>query len=175
MDTKKTKNNIVLGIGSLETKLMIIGESPSISEIEAGEPFVGRAGKLLTTILEQADFKREDVYITNVVKEPCRDGNKNRPPKQDEIEKWKATLWEEIKRLKNLRAIVTLGKVPTCLLLKEKNIKLSDYVGKRYRKDYINADIIPAFHPSFLMQYGKEYTEQTNKLFRQIKKLLEKN
>lgn len=165
---------IVMGKGSLETKLLIIGESPSKEDVEAGEPFVGRAGKLLTTILEQADFKRDDVYITNVVKEQCRDGNKNRPPKQIEIDKWKPTLWEEIKRLKNLKVVVTLGKTPTSLLLKEKNIKLGDYVGKRYRRDCINADIVPAYHPSFLIEHSSEYTEHINKLFRQIKKLLEK-
>ena len=167
---------IVNGKGPLNAKLMIIGESPGKDEVEAGEPFVGRSGKLLTAIMEQAQIKRETTYITNVVKEPCRDGNKNRPPKQEEIDKWKGVLWGEIKSLKELKLIVTLGKVPTCLLLKLKpTIKLSDYFGKRYKREYMVANIVPCYHPSFLLNNGQNETDNVKKLFRLIKKILEKN
>lgn len=163
----------IKGKGPLNAKLMIIVECPGQDEMEAGEPLVGRAGKLLTSIMEQAQIQRETTYITNVVKEPCRDGNKNRPPKQEEIDKWKGGLWEEIKLLKELKLIVTLGKIPTCLLLKLKStIKLTDYFGKRYKREYMTANIVPCYHPSFLLQNGADYTEQTKKLFRGIRRII---
>jgi uracil-DNA glycosylase family 4 len=167
---------VVFGKGPKTAKLMIIGEAPGAEEIAAKAPFVGRAGKLLTTMLSAAKIDRAETYITNAVKEPCRDGNKNRPPKRWEIEKWKELLWEELKSLTELKVIVTLGKVPTSLLLGlPATFKLGDYVGKRYNREYTKASIVPALHPSYLMQYGREHTENTVRLFKGIRKILEES
>ena len=78
----ETRNKTVPGEGDVNAKVMLIGEGPGAEEDQEGRPFVGRAGKLLEKILNSAGFKREDVFITNIVK--CRPPN-NRNPEQKEM------------------------------------------------------------------------------------------
>ena len=150
----KTRTQVVWGKGK-NTGILLLGEAPGSDEDIIGEPFVGRCGELLTKMLKQCGVSREDVYITNVVK--CRpvEGKKNRPPKKEEIDACKAWLWSELKQLKP-KVIVTLGKVPTGLLLKlKKTFKLGDHIGKAHELDYLDAVVVPCYHPSYLMQTGK--------------------
>ncbi|MFQ6109372.1 MAG: uracil-DNA glycosylase, partial [Candidatus Aminicenantales bacterium] len=103
----RERMNAVPGEGSLEAALMFVGEAPGRDEDIQGKPFVGRAGQLLTKIIQAMSFRREEVYITNVVK--CRPP-KNRTPHREEIEKCRGYLLEQIQII-NPRVIVTLGKV----------------------------------------------------------------
>ncbi len=105
-DLWKYRKNPVPGEGNPNAKVMFIGEAPGRNEDEQGRPFVGKAGKLLTEIIEFWGFKREDVYITNVLK--CRPPN-NRDPRDDEIAACSPYLDEQIKVI-NPKVIVCVGR-----------------------------------------------------------------
>jgi len=79
----ESRNNTVPGEGSVDARLVVVGEGPGAREDETGRPFVGRAGELLTDILKAIDFEREAVYICNIVK--CRPPS-NRTPRQEEVD-----------------------------------------------------------------------------------------
>jgi len=152
----ETRNQVVMGKGPKTSKLMLLGEAPGADEDILGEPFVGRCGELLTKMMEEVGLQRSDSYITNTVK--CRpvEGRKNRPPKAEEIKSCRRWLWNEIQEV-SPKVIVTFGKVPTGLLLKIKKhkLRLGDFVGKRQNVDYMESIIIPCYHPSYLMQTGR--------------------
>ncbi len=140
------RNNIVFGEGNPAAKLMFIGEGPGHDEDETGKPFVGRAGKLLTKIIEAMGLKRDDVYIANIVK--CRPPA-NRTPLEDEVINCAPYLMQQIKVIKP-RVIVTLGSPATCTLLNEK-IKISLIRGTFYDwKEGIK--LMPTFHPAYLLR-----------------------
>ncbi|MGB9609278.1 MAG: uracil-DNA glycosylase family protein [Patescibacteria group bacterium] len=101
----RTRIQAVPGEGNLKAKILIIGEAPGKEEDKQGRPFCGRAGKFLDELLKIANLKRQEVFITNVVK--CRPP-KNRRPKKEEIEKCRPWLVEQIKILKP-KLIITLG------------------------------------------------------------------
>ena len=124
---------------------MFVGEGPGHDEDIQGRPFVGRAGQLLTKIINAMGFKREDVYISNMVK--CRPPN-NRNPNNHEIEQCQDYLWEQI-RLIQPRVIVTLGNVPTQYFLETRS-GITSLRGKFHDKsDY---RVMPTFHPSYLVR-----------------------
>lgn len=139
------RKNAVPGEGSLETDLMFVGEAPGRDEDVQGRPFVGRAGQLLTKIIKAMHFKREEVYITNVVK--CRPP-KNRTPHVDEIEKCKGYLLSQIEMIRP-KVIVTLGKVATDFFVRSR-LGMSALRGKFY--DYGDIQVMPTFHPSYLVR-----------------------
>lgn len=164
------ENNFVPPCGSLSSSIMIIGEAPGREELIAQKPFVGRCGKLLDKMLETAGISRDKCYITNTVKTVCREGNKNRPPTDEEIANNMGCLLEEIKESK-AKVILCLGKVPTRALLGlKKTFKLADYVGKIYKRDITKAHIIPCYHTSFLLQYGKQLTDEMQVLLCKVSK-----
>ncbi len=107
------RKQVVFGVGNPNADLMFVGEAPGADEDIQGEPFVGRAGQLLTKIIEAIDLKREDVYIANVIK--CRPpGNRN--PEGDEVEQCEPFLFRQIDTIKP-KVIVALGKFAAqCLL-----------------------------------------------------------
>ena len=109
----KGRNNIVFGVGNPSAALMFIGEGPGADEDAKGEPFVGRAGQLLTKIIEVMGLKRGDVYISNIVM--CRPPN-NRNPEPDEIEECMPFLLKRISVIKP-KIIVTLGAIATKAML----------------------------------------------------------
>lgn len=173
-----TRTQVVTGIGPTDAQLMLIGEAPGENEDLLGEPFMGRAGDLLNKILKETGIDRNKIYITNTVK--CRPTEKkgkrlaNRAPTQEEIDNCKSWLWKEIKLIKP-RLIVTLGKVPTRTLLSlPLQFKMGDYVGKVCEPTWnIEGEIptiIPCFHPSYLLQHGRRYLDDTKQHFKQIKK-----
>lgn len=143
----------VPGEGDLNADLMFVGEAPGQDEDIQGRPFVGRAGQLLTKIINAMGFKREDVFITNIVK--CHPP-KNRNPNQEETESCKDYLYKQISIIQP-RVIVTLGNVPTHFFipLKEGITKLR---GNFFEVDQIQ--IMPTFHPSYLIRNEADLTRR---------------
>src|SRR5215471_11168552 len=109
-----SRKNVVFGVGDINAELMFVGEAPGADEDEQGEPFVGRAGQLLTKIIEAISLKREDVYIANVIK--CRPPQ-NRNPEPDEVETCEPFLFRQIDVIKP-KVIVALGKFGAQTLLR---------------------------------------------------------
>ena len=143
----KTRKNIVVGEGNPNADLMFIGEAPGANEDETGKPFVGRAGMLLTKIIENVlHLKREDVYIANIVK--CRPPN-NRVPTLEEVASCKPYLLEQIKII-NPKLIVALGSTSYHHLSEDYNMPISKIRGEIL--EFGNAKLIPTYHPSFLLR-----------------------
>ncbi|MHB1679198.1 MAG: uracil-DNA glycosylase [bacterium] len=150
------RNLIVFGEGSSDSELMFIGEAPGADEDKTGKPFVGRAGQLLTKIIESINLKRENVYIANIVK--CRPPE-NRNPEQDEISNCSLFLKEQI-NIVEPKIICTLGKFSTMFIFNEinnidggKNFefeKIGSHRGKIY--NYKGIKVIPTYHPSYLLR-----------------------
>ena len=139
------RQQIVFGVGNPDADLMFIGEAPGADEDVQGIPFVGRAGQLLTKIIEAIDLKREDVYIANVIK--CRPpGNRN--PEPDEIARCEPFLFKQIDSIKP-KVIVTLGKFAAQTLLRTED-PISRIRGRVF--DYRGARLIPTFHPAYLLR-----------------------
>ncbi|HTO87936.1 MAG TPA: uracil-DNA glycosylase [Thermoanaerobaculia bacterium] len=141
----KTRTNIVFGQGNPHAELMFVGEAPGRDEDEQGLAFVGRAGQLLTKIIEAIGRKREDVYIANVIK--CRPPN-NRNPEADEIAACRPFLDEQI-RLVSPRVLVTLGTFAAQVIL-----ETDEPIG-RVRGRWQSAHgvrVMPTFHPAFLLR-----------------------
>ena len=126
---------IVFGEGAENPALMMIGEAPGGDEEKQGRPFVGKAGKNLSAFLEVVGLKREEIYISNVVKlRPTKESPKtgksvNRPPSGDEIAFFLPYLLEEIKVI-SPKVVVTLGNVPLKAVTGEKKAVIGDYHGK---------------------------------------------
>ena len=133
---------------------MFIGEAPGADEDAKGEPFVGRAGKLLDKMISAMGFDRSDVYIANVVK--CRPPE-NRDPKGEEEEACLPFLKRQIRTIAP-EVIVTLGRVSTRALMPQlEDESLSKIHGKVYEWEGIS--LVPTFHPAFLLRTpsGKPY------------------
>jgi DNA polymerase len=139
------RKRIVFGVGSPTADLMFVGEAPGADEDQQGIPFVGRAGQLLTKIIEAIDLKREDVYIANVIK--CRPPQ-NRNPEQDEVETCEPFLFQQIDIIKP-KVIVALGTFAARALLRTLD-PISRLRGRVY--DYRGAKLIPTFHPAYLLR-----------------------
>jgi uracil-DNA glycosylase len=139
------RTKIVFGVGNPNADLMFVGEAPGADEDLQGEPFVGRAGQLLTKIIEAIGMKREDVYIANVLK--CRPpGNRN--PEPDEVQQCEPFLMRQIDTIKP-RVIVALGKFGAQCLLKT-NDPITRLRGREYK--YRDAILIPTYHPAYLLR-----------------------
>ena len=143
------RTQIVFGVGNPQAKLVFVGEAPGADEDAQGEPFVGRAGQLLTKIIQAMGMQREDVYICNIIK--CRPPN-NRTPESDEILACQPFL------LKQLRAIgpqfvCALGGPAAQTLLQTKE-PISRLRGKFY--DFHGIPLLPTFHPAYLLRNPHE-------------------
>jgi len=139
------RTQIVFGVGNPRADLMFVGEAPGADEDIQGEPFVGRAGQLLTKIIEAIGLARGDVYIANVLK--CRPpGNRN--PEPDEVEQCEPFLLRQIDVVKP-KVIVALGKFAAQCLLKT-NDPITRLRGREYK--YRNAVLIPTYHPAYLLR-----------------------
>ena len=147
------RTQVVYGTGSADADLMFIGEGPGFHEDKQGEPFVGAAGQLLTTLLGEIGLRREDVYICNIVK--CRPPG-NRDPMPDEIESCTPYLREQL-RLVDPRIIVTLGNFATRFIL-DRPVSISRVRGERFRID--GRSVVPTFHPAAILHGGGESSSQ---------------
>ena len=140
------RTHLVFGVGSPDADLMFVGEAPGRDEDLRGEPFVGRAGQLLTKIIEAIDLRREDVYIANVIK--CRPPD-NRNPERDEVETCRPFLFAQIDAVRP-RVLVALGSFAVRTLLEDDKLPISRARGRVYACR--GAKLIPTFHPAFLLR-----------------------
>jgi len=140
------RTQIVWGVGNPDADLMFVGEAPGADEDVKGVPFVGRAGQLLTDIIEKGlQIPRQDVYIANVIK--CRPpGNRN--PEPDEVESCEPFLFRQIDAIKP-KVIVALGKFGAQTLLRTLD-PISRLRGRVY--DFRGAKLVPTFHPAYLLR-----------------------
>jgi uracil-DNA glycosylase len=139
------RRQVVFGVGNPSADLMFVGEAPGGDEDVQGIPFVGRAGQLLTKIIEAIGLTRDDVYIANVIK--CRPPE-NRNPEPDEVETCEPFLFQQIDSIKP-KVIVALGTFAAKALLKTQD-SISRLRGRTY--DYRGAKLVPTFHPAFLLR-----------------------
>jgi DNA polymerase len=139
------RRQVVFGVGSPKARLMFVGEAPGEDEDKQGEPFVGRAGQLLTKIIEAISLSREQVYIANVIK--CRPpGNRN--PEPDEVATCEPFLFQQIGIIQP-RVIVALGKFAAQSLLRTTD-PITRLRGREFQ--FRGATLIPTFHPAYLLR-----------------------
>lgn len=145
----KSRTNAVFGEGSPQARLMFVGEAPGRDEDLQAKPFVGRAGKLLTKIIEAMGLKREEVYIANILKDrpPA-----NRNPQDEEIKACVPYLKEQIKIIQP-EVICALGTFAAQRLL-ELETPISKLRGKFFLYEGIN--FMPTYHPAYLLRNPKE-------------------
>lgn len=139
------RNKIVFGVGDPNADLMFIGEGPGADEDRLGEPFVGKAGQLLTKIIGAMGLDRRDVYIANIVK--CRPPN-NRDPESDEVESCRAFLEAQIDAVRP-KVIVALGRPATQSLLRT-NAPIGKMRGRW--TEYQGIPLMPTFHPAYVLR-----------------------
>jgi uracil-DNA glycosylase len=141
----KGRTKIVFGVGNPKADLVFVGEGPGRDEDAQGEPFVGRAGKLLTQMIEAMGLRREDVYICNVVK--CRPPE-NRLPEKDEIETCSPYLMRQLGVIQP-KVICTLGSCSSQTLL-QTNQGISRFRGEWF--DFRGSKLIATYHPAYLLR-----------------------
>jgi uracil-DNA glycosylase family 4 len=158
----RTRRTIVFGEGNEEASLMLIGEAPGYDEDVQGRPFVGKAGQLLTKILQSINLPREKVYITNIVK--CRPPQ-NRNPQPDEIQSCNPFLVKQITVVQP-KIICALGSFSAQTLLKT-DTKITALRGKVF--DLEGIKVIPTYHPAFLLRNP----ERKREVWEDMKKIAE--
>lgn len=169
----KKRKNPVIGEGTVNAKVIFIGEAPGYKEDLLGRPFVGKAGKLLDELLQYIKLDRREVYITNILK--CRPP-KNRNPKSTEISACTSYLDTQIENIQ-AKVIATLGNFATSYILKKYQFKV-EKIGKIHGKIYsiksltFECSIIPLYHPAAAVYNPKVKSILMND-FKYIKKLLQ--
>jgi len=158
----RTRRTIVFGEGNEKATLMFIGEGPGYDEDAQGRPFVGKAGQLLTKIIQSINLSREEVYIANIVK--CRPPQ-NRNPEPDEIESCNRVLMEQIDSIQP-KIICALGTFSAQTLLKT-DAKITALRGRLY--DLKGIKVIPTYHPAFLLRNP----ERKREVWEDMKKIAE--
>jgi DNA polymerase len=163
------RTQVVFGVGNPTANLMFVGEGPGQQEDLQGIPFVGRAGQLLTQLIEGIGLARDDVYIANVVK--CRPPG-NRDPMPDEIEACSPWLDRQLE-LVVPRVLVTLGNFATKLLLQTKD-GITKLRGREfhYARAGIDAVLVPTFHPAAVLRSGGTALAQARSDFVVVKRVL---
>ncbi|MBU0573672.1 MAG: uracil-DNA glycosylase [Candidatus Margulisbacteria bacterium] len=151
-DLHKTRNKVVFGSGPVPCDIMLIGEAPGADEDEQGEPFVGRAGQLLTQILLSVDIKRpDDIYIANTLK--CRPPD-NRAPLPDEQSACWPFLEAQIKHVKP--RIILLAGAPAVKAVLKSQEPISKLRGKWTKLPGTDISVMPIFHPSYLLRNAQK-------------------
>ncbi|MEN6620382.1 MAG: uracil-DNA glycosylase [Smithella sp.] len=141
----KTRKNLVFGVGNPNAKLVFVGEAPGADEDEQGLPFVGRAGQLLTKIIEAMGLSRNEVYICNILK--CRPPQ-NRNPLPDEIAVCEPYLKQQLKII-SPQIICALGTFAAKALLKTE-VPISVLRGRFH--SYEGIKLMPTYHPAYLLR-----------------------
>ena len=142
----KTRTNIVFGYGSPNADLLLLGPSPAHEDDISGRPFMDEAGELLTKIIEAINLRREDVYLSNIIK--CKTVDNARPGSH-EIEECKTYLARQIKAI-NPKVICTLGEIATQSLL---NTETSISILRGEFHDYKGIPVMPTYHPSYILKH----------------------
>jgi DNA polymerase len=160
------RTQVVFGVGNPSADLLFVGEGPGREEDLAGEPFVGRSGKLLDRLMwEEIGLTRAESYIANVVK--CRPPN-NRNPAPDEIEACRPYLTEQIALIAPA-VIVTLGNFATKLLLDTAR-GIRELRGQVFERD--GARLVPTYHPAYALRAGGEALAEMRADFVRAKRLI---
>lgn len=169
----KNRTNPVFGEGNPKAKIMFVGEAPGFNEDREGRPFCGQAGKILDGLLESVGIKREEVFITNVLK--CRPPN-NREPKIEEIRACTPYLERQIKIIRP-KVICTLGNYSTAYIFEKYGLKdrlqgISKIHGKVFESKTLfeSIKIIPFYHPA-VATYNPNMKEILKKDFQILKNL----
>ena len=173
---KQGRKQIVFGVGNPNADLMFIGEAPGADEDQQGEPFVGRAGQLLTNMIKAMGLEREQVYIANIIK--CRPPN-NRTPERDECETCSPFLMRQVATIKP-KVIVALGAVAAKTLLAI-NDSMSNLRGRWYEfkatgvrsndPNWSGAKLAVTYHPAFLLRDPRQKKEAWKDLQMVMKEL----
>ena len=173
---KQGRKQIVFGVGNPNADLVFIGEAPGADEDQQGEPFVGRAGQLLTNMIKAMGLEREQVYIANIIK--CRPPN-NRTPERDECETCSPFLMRQVATIKP-KVIVALGAVAAKTLLAI-NDSMSNLRGRWYEfkatgvrsndPNWSGAKLAVTYHPAFLLRDPRQKKEAWKDLQMVMKKL----
>ncbi len=158
----RTRKTIVFGEGNEKATLMLIGEGPGYDEDVQGRPFVGKAGQLLTKIIQSINLSREEVYIANIIK--CRPPQ-NRNPEPDEIQNCHPFLMKQISVIQP-KIICALGTFSAQTILKTGS-KITALRGKLY--DLEGIKVIPTYHPAFLLRNP----EKKREVWEDMKKIAE--
>ena len=163
-----TRTNFVFGVGNPHADIVFVGEAPGQQEDLKGEPFVGRAGKLLDKILSAVSLTRNDIYICNVLK--CRPPG-NRDPLPGEVDQCEPYLKAQL-ALINPKLIVALGRVAACTILKTKE-PLKNLRNQTFK--YEGIDLVVTYHPAALLR-NSNFKQPTWEDFQMIRdKYLIKN
>lgn len=159
-----TRTNVVFGEGNWNAELMFVGEAPGEEEDREGRPFVGKAGRLLTQLIEDVGLRRSEVYICNVLK--CRPPD-NRDPEKDEIEQCREYLFLQIAFVRP-KVLVTLGRYAynTIFDCEERITKVRGEL-----RDFCGIKVIPTYHPSFLLR-NPDKIEEVKEDIKRAKALL---
>ena len=164
----------VLGQGSLDAKIMIVGEAPGVNEAKSGKPFCGKSGMILDEVLASVKLNREKIYITNIVNDRPPE---NRDPSPKEIELYSRFLDKQIEIIQP-KIIITLGRISMGYILKKySGLENLEPISKIHGREYLGKldngfefKIIPMFHPAATI-YNKEYRRDLYDDFKNIKKV----
>jgi DNA polymerase len=148
----RTRRTIVFGEGNEKARLMFIGEGPGYDEDVQGRPFVGKAGQLLTKIIQSIHLQREEVYIANIIK--CRPPQ-NRNPEPDEIESCYPFLVKQIQSIQP-NAICALGTFAAQTILRT-GAKITALRGRVF--DFEGIKVFPTYHPAYLLRNPEQKRE----------------
>ena len=147
----KGRIQTVFGVGNVHAEWLIIGEAPGAEEDKQGEPFVGRAGKLLNSMLRAIGLQREQVFIGNILK--CRPPG-NRDPKPEEVACCEEYLKKQIAMIKP-KIILTVGRVAAQNLLKS-DTPIGQMRGQRYTYAGTDIPVVVTYHPAYLLRSPRE-------------------
>ena len=166
-----SRKNVVFGVGDIHAQLMFVGEAPGADEDAQGEPFVGKAGELLTRIIRATGLTRETVYIANILK--CRpdtpgQSSGNRKPTADEMSTCIPYLHEQIDLIQP-KVIVALGATAVEGLL-GKTIGITRLRGQW--KTYRNIPLMPTYHPAYLLR--NQAMSEKRKIWEDMLQVMEK-
>jgi DNA polymerase len=165
------RKSVVFGVGNIDAQLMFVGEAPGADEDEQGEPFVGRAGQLLTKIIQATGLERKDVYIANILKcRPDTPGQSagNRPPTPEERATCIPYLQEQIDLIQP-KAIVALGATAVEGLL-GKTLGITKLRG--HWQTYRGTPLMPTYHPAYLLR--NQAMSEKRKVWEDILQVMEK-
>ena len=150
-DLHKTRKQTVFGVGHHKADWLIIGEAPGADEDRQGEPFVGRAGQLLTQMLRAIGLAREEVFIANILK--CRPPN-NRDPQAEEVAACQVYLGRQIELLEP-KIILALGRIAAQSLL-QTSTPIGKMRGRLYHLENYNIPVVVTYHPAYLLRSPRE-------------------
>ena len=147
----QTRTQTVFGVGNPQADWLVIGEAPGADEDRQGEPFVGRAGQLLNSMLLAIGLQREQVFIANILK--CRPPN-NRDPKTEEVVACESYLRQQIELI-NPKIILAVGRIAAQNLLKV-DTPIGKMRGNRYQYPDSELPVIVTYHPAYLLRSPRE-------------------